>query len=71
LEVGRWEFLEGYFFFAAFFLAPFAAFLAMWNPSLQVDWIASVSPISPAHSAAWHVGPGVNELARWLAATAG
>jgi hypothetical protein len=28
-----------------------------------VVWIASVAPHDPAHSAAWHVGPGVDDLA--------
>jgi len=47
-----------YLFFAAFFFAPLA-FFAICNPPFRWLWIASVSPYDPAHSAAWHVGPGV------------
>jgi hypothetical protein len=55
---------RSYFFFAAFFFAPLAAFFAIEIPPF-VRWIGlrAVSPIDPAHSAAWHVGPGVSDLA--------
>jgi|SRR5581483_7007399 len=46
-----------YFFFAAFFFEPFAAFFAISNPPLRWLESARMSPC-PAHSAAWHVGPG-------------
>ena len=46
-----------YLFFAAFFFAPLA-FFAIFNPPFRLLWIASFPPDHPAHSAAWHVGPG-------------
>ena len=33
------------------------------SPLSPVVWMASVAPDNPAHSAAWHVGPGVGDLA--------
>jgi hypothetical protein len=33
------------------------------SPLSPVEWMASVLPHDPAHSAAWHVGPGVGDLA--------
>jgi hypothetical protein len=51
-----------YLFFAAFFLPPLA-FFAICNPPFRWLWIASNSPYDPAHSAAWHVGPGAGVLA--------
>ena len=52
----------GYFFLAAFFFAPFA-FFAIWNPPFR--WFVDCESAShdPAHSAAWHVGPGAGALA--------
>ena len=49
-----------YLFFAAFFFAAFA-FFAISNPSLHFGWICEYAPYNPAHSAAWHVGPGVGD----------
>ena len=48
-----------YLFFAAFFFA----FFAIYNPPFRSLGFASHPPHAPAHSAAWHVGPGVNGLA--------
>jgi len=46
-----------YLFLAAFFFPPFA-FFAIWIPPFARGVDASVAPDDPAHSAAWHVGPG-------------
>jgi len=51
-----------YLFFAAFFFPPLA-FFAIEDSSLHW-WIAG-SGFSPAHSAAWHVGPASSDLASW------
>jgi hypothetical protein len=45
-----------YLFFAAFFFPPLA-FFAMLNPPFR--WFGLRSAQVPAHSAAWHVGPGI------------
>jgi hypothetical protein len=55
-----------YFFFAAFFFAPLAAFFAIGIPPFRC-WIARVSGRSiAAHSAVWHVGLDLGDLARRL-----
>jgi hypothetical protein len=52
-----------YFFLAAFFFPPLAAFFAMSIPPFSV-WITRASRRSiAAHSAAWHVGLDVGDLA--------
>ena len=50
-----------YLFFAAFFFAAF--FFAICNPPFRWFVDCEHSPHAPAHSAAWHVGPGVGDLA--------
>ena len=49
-----------YLFFAAFFFAPFA-FFAIWNPPFRWFMDCESASHDPAHSAAWHVGPGVGD----------
>jgi hypothetical protein len=57
LQLAKAYFFFATFFFATFFFAAFA-FFAIGDPSLRWRCIASCSPSDPAHSAAWHVGPG-------------
>jgi hypothetical protein len=49
---------RSYFFFAAFFFEPFA-FFAISNPPFRSVVDCELYAPRPAHSAAWHVGPGV------------
>ena len=53
---------RAYLFFAAFFFPPLA-FFAIEDSSLH--WWIARSGFPPAHSAAWHVGPALDDLASW------